>query len=403
MTLGIVRPMAEPTNHSKPARLPEEPRRPGVLQVLPAMAAGGVPLGTIEVARATVAAGWRAVVASAGGPGVEVLETAGAKHVTLPLASKNPVVMWRNAADLVTVIANERIDIVHARSRAPAWSAAAAARRTGCRLVTTFHGTYGHANAVKRRYNAVMTRGDAVIAISEHIARHMETVYATPRDRITVIHRGVDPARLDPARVDPVRVAALRQKWGVAEGIPVVLLPGRVTRWKGHTVVVDAIARLGRRDLVCLLVGDIQGRRRYGADLGAQIARHGLSDVVKVVGGCDDMASAYALADMVLSASTDPEAFGRIAIEAQAMGKPIIATAHGGSAETVIDGETGWLVPPGDATALSDALSHLWDTAGARARIGEAGIAHVAAHFTAEKMCAATLALYRSLLTAQPA
>lgn len=363
------------------------------------MGAGGVPLGTIEVAAATVAAGWRAVVASAGGPGVDALEAVGATHVVLPLATKNPFLMWRNAARLGAVIGDRKIDIVHARSRAPAWSAEAAARKTGCRFVTTFHGTYGHANALKRRYNAVMTRGDAVIAISAHIARHMESVYDTPRDRIHVIHRGVDPARLDPLRIDQARVAALHAKWGVAENVPVVLLPGRVTRWKGQAVLVEAIARLERRDLVCLLVGDAQGRHGFGAELNAQIARHGLTDCVKLVGGCDDMISAYALADIVVSASTDPEAFGRVAIEAQAMGKPVIATAHGGAMETVIDGETGWLVTPGDAAALAQALGNLWGSRDALHDMGKAGIAHVANYFSTETMCAATLALYQSLLT----
>ncbi len=394
----MYRGMAQAAEHNRRDGAAEASPPPVVLQVLPHMGAGGVQRGTVEIARAQIAEGWTAIVASEGGPGVAALETVGATHVTMPVASKNPVTMWRNAHRLTQLIETRDVDIVHARSRAPAWSASAAARRTGRRFVTTFHGTYGHANALKRRYNAVMTRGDAVIAISEHIARHLQAVYGTPRDRIRVIHRGVDIEQFDADKVGEDRCATLRHAWNVPDQTRVIMLPGRITRWKGQLVLIEAIAAQSRRDLRCLLVGDAQGRDGYRAELEAAVTRHGLSDIVRLAGPCDDMPAAYRLADIVVSASTDPEAFGRVAIEAQAMGRPVIATDHGGARETVVDGQTGWLVPPGDVGALAGALDHLWLPADELARVGQAGIEQVRQNFTTDKMCAETIALYRTLL-----
>jgi glycosyltransferase involved in cell wall biosynthesis len=368
-----------------------------VLQVLPALAAGGVPRGTIEVAAAQVAAGWQALVASAGGPGVAALEAAGAEHIALPLESKNPFAIAANGRRLEALIRQRGIGLIHARSRAPAWSALLAARGAGVPFVTTFHGTYGHANALKRRYNRVMTKGDRVIAISEHIARHMREVYGTPAERIRVIPRGVDLAVFDPARVAPERVAVLRQAWD-ADAMPVVLLPGRLTAWKGQSVLVEAV-RLAQRPMRIVLAGDAQGRERYVARLREQIAAAGLDDSVVMPGNVSDMAAACLAADVVVSASTDPEAFGRVAIEGQAMGRPVIASGHGGALESVADGESGWLVPPGDAAALAAALGRaLAMSAEQRAAMGAAGLARVREHFTTAKMCAATLGVYEELL-----
>ena len=379
--------------------MPEASLPPAVLQVLPAMGAGGVPRGTVEVAAALAAAGRRALVASAGGPGVAALEQAGASHIVLPLETKSPLAIWANAGRLAALIEAHRVGLIHARSRAPAWSALIAARRAGIPLVTTFHGTYGHASALKRRYNAVMTRGDRVIAISEHIAAHMRAVYGTPRERIRVIARGVDPALFAAAEVAPERVAAVRRAWGIAAGVPVVLLPGRITAWKGQAVLIAAAAKLSPRPLRVVLAGDSQDRRSHLAMLRRRIAKAGLEDVVVLPGPAADMPAAYLAADVVVSASTDPEAFGRVALEAQAMARPVIVSAHGGALETVADGETGWLVPPGDAAALAKALeTALAMDARGRASMGAAGVARVRARFSMRAMCDATLAVYDELM-----
>lgn len=377
-----------------------EGRLATVLQVLPALGAGGgVERGTIEVARAIVEAGGRAVVASAGGPQAHDLIRIGAKHVTLPLASKNPFVMHANIRRLANLIRAEGVDVVHARSRAPAWSAWFAARRTKTHFVTTFHGTYSAGNWAKRLYNSVMTKGERVIAISGFIGGHVRQLYGVPAARIRIIHRGVAIDRFDPKMVTAERVVALANAWRLTDGLPVVMLPGRLTRWKGQTVFIEAVAKIGRRDFRALLVGSDQGRTDYREELDALIRKHDLGEIVRIVDHCNDMPAAYMLTDVVVSASTDPEAFGRIVIEAQALGRPVIASDHGGARETVVPEETGWLVPPGDSDALAAAIARLLDLAEpARRALAEKAIANVRAHFTTQAMCQKTLEVYNEVL-----
>jgi len=372
---------------------------PAVLQVLPMLETGGVERGTIEVAEAVVRAGFRALVASAGGRLVPELMHCGAEHIALPLASKDPWVMWRNAAKLAAVIRNGRVAIVHARSRAPAWSARLAARRTGARWVTTYHGTYNEGFPLKRRYNAVMASGERVIAISGFIAAHLMARHGTDPARVRIIPRGVDPRRFDPALVSGERIIKLARAWRIPDDATVVLLPGRLTRWKGQEVLIEALARMRRRDAVAVLVGDDQGRCGYRTALEALAERLGLGPRVRIVGDCADMPAALMLADVAVSASIEPEAFGRVVVEAQAMGRPVVATAHGGALETVSPGETGWLVPPGDAAALAAALDHALSLDEAsRAALGRRAREAVLGRFTTERMCAATLDVYRELL-----
>lgn len=373
--------------------------RPAVLQVLPSLVTGGVERGTVDIAAALVAAGWRAIVASSGGPMAHEVERAGARHVELPLHSKNPVVMRRNADRLVELIEAEDIDIVHARSRAPAHSALAACRRTRARFVTTFHGTYNLGVPLKRWYNSVMTRGDRVIAISEFIARHIVETYGTDDGRIRTIHRGIDLDLFDPAQVSAERVIQLSRQWRLPDGVPVVMLPGRITHWKGQRVLIEALARLGHRQVRCLMVGDDQGRDAYRESLEDLIRRHELESVVHIVGACRDMPAAYMLSDVVVSASTDPEGFGRVMVEAQAMGRPVIASDHGASRELIRPGETGWLFAPGDADALAARLAAaLAVDSGTRQALAEAAIANACGGFAKQRMCRATLDVYRELL-----
>lgn len=371
---------------------------PAILQVLPALVTGGVERGTIEIAEAQIAAGFRAIVASAGGPMVAELERLGARHVALPLDRKSPLALWRNAAGLAALARAEGVAILHARSRGPAWSALLAARRTGARFVTTYHGTYNEGFPGKRAYNAVMAKGDRVIAISHFIAGLIAERHGTPAERIRIIPRGVDPRRFDPALVAPERLALLRATWDVPEGYPVILLPGRVTRWKGQGVLVEAMAAT-TGNAMALLVGNQGGKRDFVAELEARIAALGLGGRVRLVGHAEDMAAALLLADVVVHASTDAEAFGRTVIEAQAMARPVIASDLGGPRETVADGVTGWRVPPGDAAALAAALTRVLAMAAPeRAAIGAAARQAVLAHYTTRAMQDATIAVYRELL-----
>ncbi|MHA1107722.1 MAG: glycosyltransferase family 4 protein [Alphaproteobacteria bacterium] len=376
-----------------------KPDGPVILQVLPSLETGGVERGTVDIAGAINDAGWTALVASSGGTMVRDVERAGARHIELPLDAKNPWVMWANARRLERLIAEYKIDILHARSRAPAWSALLAAKRTGVKFVTTFHGSYNAASPLKRWYNSVMTRGDSVIAISNYIGGEITGRYGADPARVKIIPRGVDTDLFDPAAVSAERLITLATQWRLPDGAPVIMLPGRLSRWKGQLVLVEALARLGRRDVRCIIVGSDQGRTGYARQLEADIARLGVDDIVHVIGQCRDMAAAYMLADVVVSASTDPEAFGRVAVEAQAMGRPVIATDHGAARETVLAGETGWLVPPGDASALTqvlrDALAIDADT---REAMADRAMSHVRANYSKVLMCVRTLAVYRSLL-----
>lgn len=395
---------APPVEQEADSLAPVGGRQVTVLQVLPSLGAGGgVERGTVEIARAIVEAGGRSLVASAGGLMVHDLTRAKADHFELPVDSKNPLVMRANIARLARLIVEQNVDIVHARSRAPAWSAYFAATKTGRRFVTTFHGTYGAGNPLKRKYNAIMTRGERVIAISSFIAGHIRQVYGVPAARIRVIPRGVDLERFDPARVSAERVAQLASQWRLGDGLPVIMLPGRLTRWKGQTVFLEAISRLGRKDIRCVLVGSDQGRADYRRELEDIISRHDLGEVVRIVDHCGDMPAAYMLTDVVVSASTDPEAFGRVVPEAQALGRPVIASDHGGARETIIEGETGWLTPPGDAQALAATLERVL-AIGPEARQGlaERAIAYVRGNFSKDAMCDKTLDVYNEVLNLKP-
>lgn len=373
---------------------------PTILQLLPALVSGGVERGTVDMTRAVVQAGWRALVVSRGGPMVHEIERVGGTHIELPIHSKNPLT-WRATFDaLVDVIHREEVDLVHARSRIPAWHGLKAAARNRVPFVTTFHQRPTAATALKRAYNSVMVRGERVIAISHYIAERLLADYGMDPDRLRVIPRGVDLDMFDPDRVPAERMIRLVNRWRLPDGVPVVMMPGRITAWKGHALLIDALARLERGTFHCLMVGDDTSRPDAKRQLEARAQAAGVGAVVHFVGRTDDMPAAYKLADVVVSASLDPEPFGRVMIEAQAMGRPIVATDHGGARETVLEGETGWLVTPGDADALAAGLKTALSLDGAaRARLSARAIAHVREHFSRYQMCARTLAVYTEVLS----
>ncbi len=378
-----------------------------VLQVTPELSAGGVERTTIDMARALTGAGGRALVASAGGRLEDELRAAGGELIRLPAASKNPLVMARNAARLIHCVRDCDVDIVHARSRAPAWSALWAARATGARLVTTYAGIHTARGPLKRFYNSVMARGDRVIANSHFTAAHVRAEHGVPEARLRVIPRGVDVDALDPLIVSPERAGAVRAAWGfdgAAPGAPIVLLPGRLTRWKGQDVAIRACARLAAAhgpDMHLVIVGDDQGRRGYRDELAALIAAEGVADRVTLAGHCSDMPAAYAVSDVVISASVEPEAFGRVAVEAQCMGRPVIATDHGGARETIEEGRTGRLAKPGDADALARALGEVLSLSpGARLAMGDQGAERARRLFSVAAMQSATLRVYQEVVDA---
>lgn len=374
-------------------------KQPVLLQVLPALETGGVERGTVEIAKAAAQAGFRSLVASSGGRMERQLANAGAEHILLPLKSKNPLQIKSNAKLLVHAIEDYGVDIVHARSRAPAWSAYRATQKTGAHFVTTFHGYYSTKGPGKKHYNSVMTKGDRVVAISRFVAEHMKKTYHVPEEKITIIHRGVDMEYFDPARVEEERVAALREKWRLMEPWPVILMPGRMSRWKGQDFLLKAASRINERQFYCVLVGDMYSHPKYVKDLRNQMITMQLEKHVRLEDTIDDMPAAYKLANVVVSASRKPEAFGRIAVEAQAMGKPVVATDIGGSKETIIHGETGRLVDSQFSSEMAEGLEKGILLGGMdQENLSQTIRAHVAQNFSMQSMCDKTLALYRELL-----
>lgn len=379
-----------------------------VLQVVPALETGGAEQTTIDVAAAVVRAGGRALVASEGGRMEGRLTEAGAELVRLPMASKSPMTLALNARRLAGVIRRERVGLVHARSRAPAFSALRAARATGVPFVATYHGVYNARSPLKRRWNAVMTRGDLVIANSEYTREHVIAEHGVDPARVVAIPRGVDLDRFDPDRVAPERVRGLCRAWGLDADTPgpTLLLAGRLSRWKGQGLMIDAVARLvaegGSESLTVLLAGDDQGRRGYREALERAVVDNGLSDSVRLVGHVDDMPAAYKLADLAAAPSLEPEAFGRTAVEPQAMGRPVLAADHGAVRETVVEGETGWRVAPGDVEAWADALRKALEAGRERwAAMGRAGQARVRSLYSVQAMTDATLEVYGRVLASR--
>jgi glycosyltransferase involved in cell wall biosynthesis len=377
---------------------------PVVLQVIPELDAGGAERTTVDIAKAIVAAGGRALVASRGGRLEEELAEAGGELIRLDMKSKNPFSLWRNARRLAAVVRAEGVDVVHARSRAPAWSALMAARATGTPFVTTYHGTYNAKTPLKRFYNSVMARGDVVIANSRFIAERIRSEHGIGDDRIVVIARGTDLETFDRRAIEPERIADLRRAWraGVEGERFVILLPGRLTRWKGQAVAIEALAGFGdfgEAEPLLVLVGDDQGRTGYREELERLAEGLRIADRVRFAGHCSDMPAAYAVADVVLSTSIEPEAFGRVAAEAQIMGKPVIASDHGGARETVEEGQGGWRIPPGDPDALAAALRQVAALSPEERReLGQRGAARARREFSVEAMQSATMSVYERVL-----
>jgi len=369
-----------------------------VVQMLPDLESGGVERGTLELGKYLTANGHQSIVISAGGRMVPQLEKEGSRHISWEIGVKGPACL-QYLLPLRRLLVTEKVDILHLRSRLPAWIGYLACKSlpSGQRphLVTTFHGFYS-VNA----YSAVMTKGERVIAISNAVAAHIKARYDVAADRIAVIYRGFDEAAFNPETVTAIRMQRLKESWRIKDlKSPLIMLPGRLTHWKGHDVFLKSLARIISSQWLAVCVGDKNENPSHTEQLEKLIAELNLTDRVKFVGHCTDMPAALILADVVVSASsTEPEAFGRIAVEAQAMGKPVIASAHGGSLETVLNRRTGWLVKPRDTVSLAEALREAISDDALRKKLGSEGQKWVQENFTVSKMCRSTLDLYQQIL-----
>ena len=375
--------------------------QPVIVQIVPQMNRGGVERGTVEIAEAISARGWKAVVICNGGRMENQLRRAGAEVYTLPVDTKNPLKWPAVRRRLKAVLLSVGADIVHVRSRAPAWIALPLTRAMGIHSISTIHSKFVPQNFVKRIYNQKMLSADGIIAISDYVKSVITSHYseAVSEKEIKVIHRGVDLDVFDPAKVSQHRIVRLSETLNLPDDGPVVMLPARATEWKGHAPLIEAVARLEAKDVTLLLLGAGDGHSRFIERLRALAIKTGLDGRLRIASGTDDMPAALMLADVVAMPSTIPEPFGRVALEAQAMGRPVVAFKHGGAIESIQEGETGWLAEPNNVEDLARCLQ-LALKLGPRQRTiwAKRARAHVESAFSTQQMCEKTLEIYADFL-----
>lgn len=380
-----------------------------ILQIVPALHSGGAEQTCLDIAAALASVGARGLVASSGGRLVSELQAKGGLWTPFPAATKNPIEMMLNIARLTQILKIEQVNLIHARSRAPAWAAYYAARRAGIKFVTTYHSSYAASSPIKLHYNSIMASGDVIIANSQYMARRIKELYPAAQDRITVIPRGIDLKVFCPAEITLSRVQRLRDQWGVSSHERILLMPARLSARKGHETLIEAIKLLLSQDLSkdlrVIIAGDAHSKS-FRKMLEMQIMRADLTPIIQCVGHCEDMPAAYLSAACVVAPAIVPEAFGRVGVEAQAMGAPVIISDIGAASE-IIPGSlrpptqmaTGWRVPPGNAAALASAIQEaLSMQASARQTLSHYAREHVHKNFSIEKMQQSTLDVYRALL-----
>lgn len=371
-----------------------------VLQVIPNLGAGGAEQSCVDVTAGLIERGDMALVVSAGGPRAVEIEKLGGRHYRYPVHSKNPVTIIQNAFWLARFIRARNVDIIHARSRAPAWSAWLASRMTGVPFVTTFHAAYKFSGRLKKAYNEVMTRGDRIIAISSFIAKHIVHTYGVNPKKVRIVNRGIDLERFSPDNVTEKRRSALREAWNTRKDQKIILMPARLSPIKGHTLLIEAMAHLPqeRAQAVAVILGDAQGREGYRRGLEASIRSSGLQNEIRIVSHCNDMAAAYSLASVVVVPSCIPEGFGRVPVEAMAMGVPVIASDLGAMRDTVRDGETGWLLPPSNPRLWAETIVRaLALSPEERSEMARDAMLRAHASYDLRRMVADTLVVYDEL------
>ena len=377
-----------------------------VLQVIPKLGYGGTETGCYDIAHYLPENDCGSYIVTSGGELLKFIDKKKVKIIKLPVHSKNPLIIFINFLALIFIMLINNISIVHARSRAPAWSCLIAAKITGRKFVTTFHGTYNFNSKIKKFYNSVMVRSDLIIAGSNFIFSHIKenyTKYLNAKKKLLVIFRGINVDYFDPTTKLDSDEKKLLKKWEIEKDKKIILLPGRLTGWKGQEVFIEAInlvnIELGYEAFYAVILGSDQGRDLYKKKLIRLTEQYRLINQVKFIDHCKDMALAYKVSDIVVSASIEPEAFGRVAVEAQSMEKPIIASNIGGSKETVIDEKTGFLFESNNAKSLSQKILKIlsMDEASLNS-IGREGRKNIIQKFNVEKMCFSTYSEYKRIL-----
>ena len=379
-----------------------------VLQVIPKLGYGGAETGCFDLAHYLYENNCKSYIITSGGPLLKFINKKKVKVIRLPVQSKNPLLILINSFVLIFLIFFFNINIVHARSRAPAWSCLIATKITGRKFVTTFHGTYNFRNNIKKWYNSVMVRSDLVIAGSNFIFSHIQEYYSkylNPNNKFLVIFRGINTDYFNPKKIKDSDKSLLKKKWKLDDEKKIILLPGRLTEWKGQEMFIDAISILKKNspdlNFVAIILGSDQGRKIYKKKLIRLVEQHRLNNNVLFIDHLDLMPLAYEISDVVVSSSIEPEAFGRVSVEAQSMEKPIIASNIGGSNETIINNKTGFLFEAGNSKNLSEKLSEILNLSEVTVNgIGSEGRKNVKIKFNVEKMCNSTYSEYKKLINA---
>jgi glycosyltransferase involved in cell wall biosynthesis len=374
--------------------------------VIPKLGYGGAETGCFDIAHYLPENNCGSYIVTSGGDLLKFINKDKVKVIKLPVQSKNPLIIFFNFLALIGIILFNNISIVHARSRAPAWSCLFAAKLTGRKFVTTFHGTYNFKSKLKKFYNSVMVRSDLIIAGSNFIFSHIKQNYSKfleAKKKLLVIFRGINVDYFDPSTKLDIDEKKLLKKWQIEKDKKIILLPGRLTEWKGHEVFLDAInlvnIELGYEAFYAIILGSDQGRDLYKKKLIRLTEQHRMTNQIKFIDHCKDMALAYKVADIVVSASKEPEAFGRVAVEAQSMEKPIIASNIGGSNETIVDEKTGFLFESNNAKSLSQKiLKTLFLDDVSLKSMGIEGRKNIIKKFNVEKMCFSTYSEYKRII-----
>ena len=381
------------------------PSKLKVLQVIPKLGYGGAEIGCYDLAHYLYENDCSSYIVTSGGTLIKYINRKKVKLIRLPVQSKNPILILLNAIILTIIILILNINIVHARSRAPAWSCLIATKITGRKFVTTFHGTFNFKSNIKKFYNSVMVRSNLIIAGSNFIFSHINenySKYLKPEKKFLVIFRGINTDYYDPKKIKEQDEVQLINKWKIDKEKKVILLPARITAWKGHEIFLEALNKLKinepQKKFIAVILGSDQGRKIYKKKIIRLVEQYRLINDVIFIDNFELMPIAYKISDIVISSSIEPEAFGRVAVEAQAMEKPIIASNIGGSNETIIDEKTGFLYPSGNSDLLSQKLSHIFDLNDETLKsMGIEGRKNVIKKFNVEKMCFSTYSEYKKL------
>lgn len=379
-----------------------------VLQILPSLTSGGIERGVVEMNNYLVKNGYNSIVLSSGGKMVYQVEQGGGKHITLNVATKNPLKMWSNISKIKKIIIENNVDVVDVKSRAPAWSAYFACKRAKCPLITSIHGNYSISkfpiSIFKKLYNSSMVKGDYIVCVSNYVKDYAFKNYKKFKEKyannkVKIIHRGVDIKVFNPEIESKERIVRLINSMSLPNDKSIILLPGRLTEWKGQLYFMDVLAKLKHKDYLCLIVGDAKGHEKYRDRLKQKIRDLKLDGYVRLENHVLDMAALYMISNIVVSSSIRGEAFGRIVPEAQAMERMVIGTAIGGSLETVIDGKTGWLVKPEDKDKFAETIDMILDMPiKKRLEIGKKARKHIINDFTVDKMCEKTVDVYNEAI-----